>query len=74
LNHQMQVSGGHLLAASLDGGNSLMSQIPSPPPKIPIPPVGYGYFYRRRDLKGRPDRREGKQVSGGHLLSPWENP
>ena len=26
------------------------------------------------DSKGRPDRREGKEVSGGHLFSPWENP
>ena len=25
------------------------------------------------DLKGRPDRREGKKVSGGHFFSPWEN-
>ena len=28
----------------------------------------------RADLKGRPDRREGKKVSGGHFFSPWENP
>jgi len=28
----------------------------------------------RQDLKGRPDRREGKKVSGGHFFSPWENP
>ena len=27
-----------------------------------------------RDSKGRPDRREGKKVSGGHFFSPWESP
>jgi hypothetical protein len=32
LNDLMQVSSGHLLAASLDGGNSIVFQIPSPPP------------------------------------------
>ena len=26
------------------------------------------------DLKGRPERSEGKKVSGGHFFSPWENP
>jgi len=26
------------------------------------------------DSKGRPDRRSGKKVSGGHFFSPWENP
>ena len=26
------------------------------------------------DSKGRPERSEGKKVSGGHFLSLWENP
>ena len=26
------------------------------------------------DSKGRPDRRSGKKVSGGHFFSPWESP
>ena len=26
------------------------------------------------ESKGRPDRREGKKVSGGHFFSPWEIP
>jgi len=30
---------------------------------------------RTRDSKGRPQcARWGNQVSGGHLVSPWENP
>ena len=38
-------------------------------------PNGWGFsFWRNRDLKGRPERSEGKKVSGGHFLSPWENP
>ena len=32
------------------------------------------FLLMQRDSKGRPDRREGKQVSSGHLFSPWENP
>ena len=32
------------------------------------------YGEKLRDSKGRPDRREGKKVSGGHFFSPWENP
>ena len=27
-----------------------------------------------RDSKGRPERSEGKKVSGGHFFSPWESP
>ena len=30
--------------------------------------------YAGRDSKGRPERREGKKVSSGHFLSPWESP
>ena len=26
------------------------------------------------ESKGRPDRREGNKVSGGHFVSPWESP
>ena len=29
---------------------------------------------RKKDSKGRPDRREGKKVSGGHFFRPGENP
>ena len=29
---------------------------------------------KKVDSKGRPDRREGKKVSGGHFFRPWENP
>ena len=31
-------------------------------------------FCRRRDSKGRPDRREGTKQSGGLFCSPWESP
>ena len=37
-------------------------------------PFGEGFFHAVRESKGRPDRREGKQVSGGHMLRPWEIP
>ena len=39
-------------------------------------PSGGCFYWRRwrKDLKGRPDHRKGNQVSGGHLVSPWENP
>ena len=30
--------------------------------------------WRKGDSKGRPDRRSGKKVSGGHFFRPWENP
>jgi len=36
--------------------------------------LGIRIFDARRDSKGRPDRREGKKVSGGHFFSPWESP
>lgn len=32
------------------------------------------FFHAVRDSKGRPDRREGNQVSGGHLVRPWGIP
>ena len=32
------------------------------------------YLWNEWDSKERPDRREGKKVSGGHFFSSWENP
>ena len=32
------------------------------------------FFVRRWDSKGRPCRRQGNKVSGGHFVSPWESP
>ena len=32
------------------------------------------WYIGRVDSKGRPERSEGNQVSGGHLVSPWESP
>ena len=32
------------------------------------------WYAGRMDSKGRPCQRQGKQVSGGQLLSPWESP
>ena len=38
-------------------------------------PLGWTFFADGAgDLKGRPERSEGKKVSGGHFFSPWENP
>ena len=39
-------------------------------------PFGVVFFclLSEGDSKGRPDRREGKKVSGGHFFSPWESP
>ena len=43
--------------------------------KIPVTPYGVtGIFCAEMDSKERPDRREGKKVSGGHFLSSWESP
>ena len=40
--------------------------------RVPLVP---SLFWRSRwDSKERPDRREGKKVSGGHFLSSWESP
>ena len=32
------------------------------------------FFAPLRESKGRPERSEGKKVSGGHFFSPWEIP
>ena len=32
------------------------------------------FLWNEWDSKERPDRREGKKVSGGHFFSSWENP
>jgi hypothetical protein len=40
---QMQMPGGHLLAAGLDGGNTTIKSIPSPAPQI-ITPSGCFLF------------------------------
>ena len=55
LNDLMQVSSGHLLAASLDGGNSIVFQIPSPPAitKTPIQMDGHFDFKVRGDLNNQ---------------------
>ena len=38
-------------------------------------PFGSARFLcSKRESKERSDRREGKKVSGGHFLSPWESP
>ena len=39
-------------------------------------PFGYLLFCyaERLDSKGRPCQRQGKKVSSGHFLSPWESP
>ena len=38
-------------------------------------PSGYlDFLLLRWDSKERPDRGEGKKVSGGHFLSSWESP
>ena len=42
--------------------------------QIPFGIWRYFCLRERWDSKGRPDRREGKKVSGGHFLSSWESP
>ena len=51
-------------------------QVPPRAPKRNGYPKGYpfSFSFHRRDLKGRPERSEGKKVSGGHFFSPWESP
>ena len=68
------------LVDSLDSGSSVhcgrAGSSPASRTKRNGYPKGYpfSFSFRRRDLKGRPEQSEGKQVSGGHLLSPWESP
>ena len=47
-------------------------QIPAAPPKKFHPNWGGTFLMVRWDLKGRPDRREGKKVSGGHFFRQYE--
>ena len=43
--------------------------------KIWADPFGSAHIFMLRwDSKERPDRREGKKVSGGHFLSSWASP
>ena len=46
------------------------------PPQKENPPLCGGFFLSGLDgiRRERPDRREGKKVSGGHFFSSGENP
>ena len=60
----------------LDGGEPLSAPYGSRCKRVPsgiynVPPL---FGTPEQDSKGRPGRREGKKVSGGHFFSPWESP
>jgi hypothetical protein len=75
--NKIQAAGGSLVDAGWTASKHLFSaqqKMQTNPCCSVLPSGGYFYWRSSRDSKGRPDRREGKKVSGGHFFSPWENP
>ena len=76
------MSGGHLLAAGLDGGNTIMLSSPASPEisivlsiyKIKGHPIGCPFLFLYAGLERTARLLAGKKVSGGHFFSPWESP
>lgn len=78
-NNKIQPAGGRL-----DDGQgpivtlqlfSLRRKVGNESPSLHAFGCGFSFWWRLgRDSKGRPQRSEGKKVSGGHFFSPWESP